>query len=111
MYEVGYCKSFNIPYSLINPNTSTLLVAAAAIGSIFLTSANLLGFTTPLFLRAKKGSTGWGLIGYATVGAILMVKIYEPSVKQFGQAVLALLLIFIVAPIVLMLIWEFWKYV
>jgi hypothetical protein len=103
LYEVGYCSSFHIPYALISPNTSTLLVAAAAIGWIFLTSANLLGFTTPLFRRAKKGDTGWAILGYLAVAAILWIKIYEPTLKQTGWAILAVLAIFIGVPLVLII--------
>lgn len=108
LYEVGYCSNFHIPYALINPNTSTLLVAAAAIGSVFFTSANLLGITTPLFRKAKGGNHGWGLLGYASVAAILILQIYEPTLKQIGWTVLALVVIFVVVPFILILTMMLW---
>lgn len=88
VYEIGYCSNFNIPWGLISPNTSTLLVTAATIGWILFSSSNLLGFTTPLFRRAKRGSFWWGVLGYVSVAAIILFKIYDPTLKQIGTLLL-----------------------
>lgn len=51
LYEFGYCSFFSIPATLISPSLSTVLVAAAAIGGVLLSSLKLLGLSAPL-LRA-----------------------------------------------------------
>jgi len=55
-YEWGYCSYFEIPSNFISPNTSTVLVAAGAIGSFFTFSIQLFGFAVPL-LRAGTNPT------------------------------------------------------
>lgn len=48
-YERGYCDHFDIPQNLINTNTTTVLVAAAAIGTFVFLSMQLFGLAVPLF--------------------------------------------------------------
>jgi hypothetical protein len=111
VYEIGYCSNFLIPFSLISPNTSTILVAAAAIGSIFVSSMNLLGFTTPLFRRAKKGDGDiiLAFTGFFIIALIFATKIYDLSFKQIGYAVLGFL-IFMILPIIPIFFSSIWKY-
>lgn len=52
VYEYGYCSYFLIPRSLIDPNLSTVLVAAATIGGVFVSSLKLMGLSAPLFRAA-----------------------------------------------------------
>ena len=47
-YEWGYCYHYSIPIGLITPNTATVLVAAAAIGTFLVTSVQLFGIALPL---------------------------------------------------------------
>lgn len=85
VYELGYCSRFAIPAALISPNTSTILVMAAAVGSVFISTANFLGFTTPLFRKAKKegGNPTWSLLGYTAIAIILSQAIYKYTFRQF----------------------------
>lgn len=48
-YERGYCDHFDIPQNLIDTNTTTVLVAAAAIGTFIFLSMQLFGLAMPLF--------------------------------------------------------------
>lgn len=95
VYELGYCVHFGIPFSLISLNTSTILVAAAAIGSTFISMANLLGFTTPLFRKSKKldGSSFWGFLGITLVAVIFFAKAYDLSWKNIAYILGGLLAI------------------
>lgn len=100
VYESGYCAHFLIPLSLISPNTSTIMVAGAAIGLIFVSSANLLGFTTPLFRKGKKSTDPiWTVLGICAVSLIVLHKIYEFTWSQLGWILLSLVLFFFVLPI------------
>ena len=53
LYEYGFCKNFGIPPSLINPSLATLLIAAATIGGIFLSSLKFIGISAPLWRAAR----------------------------------------------------------
>lgn len=56
VYELGYCAHFGIPREFINPNLTTILVAAATIGFVLFTSIQLLGFSVPLIRAATNPS-------------------------------------------------------
>lgn len=113
VYEVAYCSNFAIPISLITPNTSTILVAAAAIGTIFVSSIQLLALTTPLFRKSKKknASSLWAVLGAIIVGLIVISKIYELNAKQLGYIVLGLIVLFLspIIPLTAMGIWHLIK--
>lgn len=113
VYESGYCSHFAIPLSLINPNTATILLAVFAIGAIFISSANLLGLTTPLFRRAKKSKDNplWLLAGVTLVALIVFHKIYDFTWRQFGwiaAGIFALVVFFVLGTTVFVL-FEVWR--
>lgn len=82
-YELGYCRYFGIPASFINPNLTTVLVAAAAIGGLLFSSLQLFGLSVPL-LRAGASPNEkqrpyrqfFLLNGLLLILAVLMVQAY-----------------------------------
>lgn len=84
VYERAFCSHFDIPPSLINPNISTLLTAAAALAGVLTVAANFLGFTAPLFRAAydeKRGAFG---IIYLMFGMAAVVVIFVSIIYDFG---------------------------
>lgn len=86
LYEYGFCAYFDIPATLINPNLSTILVAAAAVGGIFLSSLKLLGLSAPLLRAAADPARSayrefFGVNAIWLILGILLVTIYGISLK------------------------------
>src|ERR1700722_15604704 len=52
-FENGICSHYKIPNYLISPSISGLLICAATIISIVITSLKSLGISTPLFKQLK----------------------------------------------------------
>ena len=71
-YEFGYCYFFDIPKNLISPSLTTILIAAAAIGGVLLSSLKLLGFTAPLF-RASVDEKRVAFHQFFRMNAILLI--------------------------------------
>jgi hypothetical protein len=72
LYEYGFCSYYGIPATLISPSLSTVLVAAAAIGGVFISSLKLLGLSAPL-LRAARTSPSQGLRQLFAYNAIFLI--------------------------------------
>jgi hypothetical protein len=81
IYEAGFCMHFGIPSHFVQPNLTTILVAAVAIGFTFLARArpmalNFLGFSAPLIRVAAnptKAQEPYRLL--AGMNAVLLVTI------------------------------------
>jgi hypothetical protein len=104
LYECGFCAHFGIPTTLIAPNLTTTLVAAAAIGGILLSSLNWLGFTTPFFEASKNPEFKpyahlLILFGILAVAGILILEIYGASSVGFG--IFAVLVAIFLIPLVI----------
>jgi hypothetical protein len=89
-YEFGYCKHFGIPSTFISPNLTTILVAAAAIGSLLLSSFQIMGFSVPLIKAAanpnelqKPYRAFFALNAILLIIGLLLLTIYGPAWKVF----------------------------
>lgn len=87
-YERGYCDHFQIPASFINPNVTTILVAAVSIGFLLLTSMQFFGFAIPFFRAAfakEKNAEPYRLFfavnGVMALSGIFLLKVYGLSLK------------------------------
>lgn len=86
VYEYGYCSHFSIPRTLISPSLATVLIAAAAIGGVFVSSLKLLGLSAPL-LRATVDPKQapyrlfFGMNTLFAISGILLATIYGLSVR------------------------------
>lgn len=89
-YEWGYCSHFQIPINLISPNPSTVLVAAAVVGTFLVASVQLFGFAVPLLRAGTKPTSRQAPYGEVfmlnafllLLGAVLL-RAYGISVNGF----------------------------
>lgn len=107
LYEYGYCSHFGIPATLISPNLTTVLVGAAALGGVFVSSFYYLGLTAPLFAAARDPRRRpyrhvFALAATLAAAAILLIAIYGFSwsgIILFAVVVAFFALIAILQPI------------
>jgi hypothetical protein len=80
-YEAGYCDFFGVPRYFINPNTTTILVSAGAIGVFSFSTLFLLGFAMPLYEKAKAAEKNKSpfsvLIFYILIWVVIGILLYR----------------------------------
>lgn len=89
-YEAGYCSHFDIPRTFISLNITTILVAAASVGTVIFSSMHLLGFSVPLLKAGVNPSEKqepfrmlFLLNGMFLIAGIFLLKSYDFSWQGF----------------------------
>ncbi len=83
-YEFGYCAHFGIPTYLISLNTTTVLVAAGAIGSFVFSYLQLIGFLMPIWSRANKSGEKRSPYSYILLVNFLYFAVGAAFLKAYG---------------------------